>query len=165
MQSNTPLSPRKPNKFVLKVKTRPAGLSPDRPPAHPLPTADMGRSVSCSNYRTPLTARSPRRIRECREGFSVCASRNVCVFARKPTLPPARTRLDPFREEAINLINDEVFLQNNSPHRRRYRLHPKSSHGFRNTDATGVKRGMHTEAKSRTCFEPWEAGLEGMEMD
>lgn len=153
MHSCQPVSPRKTNKFVLKIKPQSARRSVDKPSICPAPMDNMDRSVSCSAYRQS-TRRSPKRSRDYTEGFSVCSSKTVCVFARKPApLMSSKPAPDPFRQEAINFINDEVFLQTNSPRKRRYRLCPKSSHGFREQSSPS-KRGMQTEEarKSRPTF-------------
>lgn len=107
MLASATLSPRKTANFVLKLKTRPAHRSPQKTNFHPQSVQNMGRSVSCCSYAVSAPRKSPKRSGQCREGFSVCASRNVCVFARKSGNTMAmRQRQDPFGSEAINFIND-----------------------------------------------------------
>lgn len=73
-----------------------------------------------------------------------------------------------FQEQAISFINDEVFMHSSSPHKRAYRICPKSSYGFRNEEARQAKRGTFTEASrknSNLTFEPWESQLNQQELE
>lgn len=58
-------------------------------------------------------------------------------------------------------------MHSSSPHRRVYRVCPKSSSGFRSSETGEAKRAAFTEGSrknSNLTFEPWESQLDKQEL-
>jgi hypothetical protein len=126
-----------------------------------------GKSHSSLEGQTSKSP-SPRRCSKEKKGmFNICSSKAVCAFVLKSSTNSNVSKMRLFQKQSINFINDEVFLDSNSPRRRRYRICPNSSHGFRELEKSLPKRGMLTEESRKMfnpTFEPWEAKLEQNEL-
>lgn len=163
------LSPRKHQKYVLKIRPSSNALNPNKPNPSQVVSA-FGKINPCSEGQT--CSKSPSLRRSCRQKkdiVNICSSKAVCAFARNPSAEcRVGRKMGLLEEQAMSFLNNEVFMHSSSPHKRVYRICPKSSSGFRNDETGQAKRATFTEASrknSNLTFEPWESQLDKQELD
>lgn len=138
------LSPKKVQKYVLKIRPNTSLLSPSK--LHSSQAVSiLSRINPCSETQTCSKSPSRHSCRQKKDIVNICSSKAVCAFARNPSKECRTARKTGLlEEEAISFLNDKVFIHSICPQKRHFRICPKSSSGFRNDEIGEPKRATFT---------------------